>query len=267
MISELRKLRALIAICFEESIAYRASAFIWLLTDTVQVLLMPLVWLSAYNGREALGGFLPSQIVMYYLLMAMVSSFVTSHLMWDIAQDIKEGMLSQWLLRPVSVVSLFCARNLAWRLMRTGLLIPVLGLCALYYRAHFNLGDLHLNGWFWLSVLLGHLVSFAIGLALSNIAFWVQEVQSVFGLYYFPMLLFSGWVAPLSLMPGWAQLIADFLPFRYSIAVPVEIGLGQLTGDLMLRSILMQVFWLGLGSLLALALWKRGLRVYSGVGM
>jgi len=258
---------ALMAIYVQESLAYRASMFIWMLVDTVQCVVMPLVWLNAYNGRADIGGYVPGEMGLYYLMMAVVSSFVTCHLMWDFAMDVKEGILSQWLLRPVNVVAWLLVRNSAWRIFRMIMFLPVFALCAFYYREHIDWSMLHLTGWFILSVILGNLVSFTIGMAMSNIAFWVQEVQSVFGLYYLPLMLFSGYVIPQSLAYGWMQVVAAVLPFRYTIGVPVEIALGKLSGDAMLFSIGMQLFWLVAGSLIGYALWKRGLRQYSGVGM
>jgi len=52
----LRKVWAVFSIYFQDSLAYRGQAVIWILTDVVPALVMPLVWLSAYNGRSAIGG-------------------------------------------------------------------------------------------------------------------------------------------------------------------------------------------------------------------
>jgi ABC-2 type transport system permease protein len=129
------------------------------------------------------------------------------------------------------------------------------------------LSPLNLGVWFWVSVLLGHLVSFLMAFALACLAFWLQEAQSVFSLYYAPMLLLSGWVAPIGLMPGWLQGLAFVLPFRYTTAVPVEIAVGKLGGDALWLSLAGQLFWIGMASLLGWFLWRRGIRQYTGVGM
>jgi ABC-2 type transport system permease protein len=267
MLRLLPKVMALLRIYMEDSLAYRASAFIWMLTDVVQCLVMPLVWLSAYNGRAALGGYQPGEMVSYYVVMALVSNFITSHLMWDLAWEIKEGILSQWLLRPVPVFWMLFARNISWRLLRMVLFVPVALLAVLYYGRMVALSPLNLGVWFWVSVLLGHLVSFLMAFALACLAFWLQEAQSVFSLYYAPMLLLSGWVAPIGLMPGWLQGLAFVLPFRYTTAVPVEIAVGKLGGDALWLSLAGQLFWIGMASLLGWFLWRRGIRQYTGVGM
>ncbi len=263
----LAKIGALLKIYIADSLAYRASAFIWMLTDTVHCLVMPLVWLSAYHGREAIGGYNPGEMVTYYVVMAFVSNFIVSHLMWDLAWEIKEGVLSQWLLRPVPVVWMLMARNLSWRAMRMVLFVPVAGLALFYFSNFTTLAPLNLGWAFWVSVVLGHLVSFWVAYALACLAFWLQEVQSVFSVYYAPMLLLSGWVAPIGLMPGWLQALAVVMPFRYTTAVPVEIAVGKLTGEAMFLQMGIQLLWIGLGWGLSAVLWRLGLRQYTGVGM
>jgi ABC-2 type transport system permease protein len=267
MMRLLPKIVALLKIYIADSLAYRASAFIWMLTDVVHCLVMPLVWLSAYGGRETIAGYNPGEMVTYYVMIAFTTNFIVSHLMWDLAWEIKEGILSQWLLRPVPVVWMLFARNISWRALRMVLFVPVALLALWYYSRFTTLSPLSLSWEFWLSVLLGHLVSFWVAYALACLAFWLQETQSVFSLYYAPMLLLSGWVAPIALMPGWLQAIAVVFPFRYTTAVPVEIAIGKLQGEAMWLEIGLQAMWVLIGAGLAQVLWRKGLRQYTGVGM
>ncbi|MFN4032826.1 MAG: ABC transporter permease [Fimbriimonadales bacterium] len=267
MRSSLTKAFALLKIYIADSLAYRASAVIWMLTDVVHCLVMPLVWLSAYNGREAIAGYPPGEMVTYYVMIAFTTSFIVSHIMWELSMEIKEGVLSQWLLRPVPMLWRLIAQNLSWRAMRMALFVPVAGLALWYYSRFTTLSPLSLGWAFWLSVLLGHLVSFFTAYALAALAFWLQETQSVFSLYYAPMLLLSGWVAPLALMPSGLQGAALVLPFRYTTAVPVEIAIGKLQGEAMWEAIGLQLLWVLAGLAAAQVLWRKGLRQYTGVGM
>ncbi|MCS7208815.1 MAG: ABC-2 family transporter protein [Fimbriimonadales bacterium] len=261
------KVLALLKIYIADSLAYRASAFIWMLTDVVHCLVMPLVWLSAYGGREAIAGYNPGEMVTYYVMIAFTTNFIVSHIMWEVAWEIKEGYLSQWLLRPVPMVWRLVAQNLSWRALRMVLFAPVAVLALWYYGRFTTLSPIDLGGAFWLSVLLGHLVSFFTAYALAALAFWLQETQSVFSLYYAPMLLLSGWVAPIALMPSWLQVVAIVFPFRYTTAVPVEIAIGKLQGEAMWTEISLQALWVVVGIGAAHLLWRKGLRQYTGVGM
>ena len=43
-------------------------------------------------------------------------------------------------------------------------------------------------------------------------------------------LLFSGRLVPLSLMPDWAQRLADVLPFKWTFGYPIEALIGRTAG-------------------------------------
>ncbi len=51
-----RKTIALINIYIQETLAYRAGAFIWGLADGQLALILPAVWLAAFGQQEMIGG-------------------------------------------------------------------------------------------------------------------------------------------------------------------------------------------------------------------
>ncbi|MFI5387883.1 MAG: ABC transporter permease, partial [Fimbriimonadales bacterium] len=207
MTATLRKWRAIFSIYFQDGIAYRASGLIWILTDLVTAVTMPLVWASANTGGGTIRGFTTSNFVLYYLCLLLLGSFITSHIMWDLAMEIKEGQFSAMLVRPVSFYQFTFLRNLSWRIIRTGLFFPFFIALLWAYRGY--LGGAHVFvGWeFWASLVLGHLVSFTTVMMMSMLALFTQEAMSIFELYYVPMLFLSGQLFPISLLPDWARFL------------------------------------------------------------
>ncbi len=251
---------------FLDSIAYAASGMIWILTDLTTAFVMPLVWLSATQGGE-IQGFTGPQFVAYYVVMLMISNFVTCHFMWEMNIEIRDGALASQLIRPMSWFQFMFVRNLAWRVIRAGLFFPwFLLFLALYWPSlqgsSFNLGPL-----FWLSVLLGHVLSFVFVVAMGCITLFTEEAQSIFELYYFPMLFLSGQMFPVRVLPEWAQNLAQILHFYYTTGLPTEIAVGRVAGDALLRGLGGQAVWIVLSYLGWQCLWKRGLKRFSGVGM
>ena len=57
-------------------------------------------------------------------------------------------------------------------------------------------------------------------------------------------LLFSGRLVPLSLMPDWAQRLADVLPFKWTFGYPIEALIGQLPVSELLGGLAMQALWI-----------------------
>lgn len=266
MAATLRKAKALFAIYFQESLAYRASGLIWVMTDVTTAVTMPLVWATAVK-RGTIAGFGTGDFVLYYLCMLLIQCFVQSHLMWDVAVEIKEGQFVNTLLRPVDWTVLMFVRNLAWRIFRPFLFLPFFLLFLFLYRRY--LGDAHvvLSPAFFLSVALGHLVSFMLALAVAMVALFTTEAMSIFELYYLPSMLLSGNVFPIAVLPDWAQRIAHALPFYATVGAPTEILVGRTPAAEVPGVLATQIFWIVAGYAAYRWLWKKGLRHYSGVGM
>src|SRR5436305_9595108 len=148
------------SVYLQDSLTYRSQALIWMMTDIVPAVLMPLVWLAAYNGRPAIAGFRPPDIVAYYLTTLALGNFMTAQIMWDIATDIREGRFSIYLTRPIGYMAFQYAGNLAWRLMRVGLFLPIFLLLLLFFRERLAWESYYLGPAFWLAILGRHALSF-----------------------------------------------------------------------------------------------------------
>jgi ABC-2 type transport system permease protein len=262
----LRRWRAVFAIYFQDGLAYRASGFIWVMTDLVTALTMPLVWASAASSGY-IKGFSASDFVLYYLCMLIVGSFVTSHMMWDLALEIREGQFTTALIRPISFYQVTYIRNLSWRIIRTGLALPLFVGLLFLYRGYLAGATIELGGTFWLSLILGHLVSFTFVMMASALALYVTEITSIFELYYIPMLFLSGQMFPVDVMPGWVRGLSRIFPFYYTTGAPTEILIGRLTGPEATQALLIQCVWAAACYGVSKVLWAKGLKHYTGVGM
>ena len=262
-----RKVWAVFSIYFQDSLAYRAQAVIWILTDVVPAMVMPLVWLSAYGGRSHIGGYAPGEMVLYYLCMVTFTNFVVTHQMWDVATEIKEGQFSVYLVRPFSYFQTNLIRNLAWRVFRLVVFVPMLALAVWIYAPHLTQARFEWGPTFWLSLVMGHLVSFMLSYALGLLALFFQEVFSVYNIYYIPMLFLSGQLVPIGVFPEWLQALSRYMPFQYTVALPTEVFMGRVPETVAWQGIGIQVAWTVSLYLLAKVFWRKGLLYYTGVGM
>ncbi len=266
MIAILRKWFAFFKVYFKDGIAYRVNGIIWILTDAFTVFTMPLVWTSAM-GTSTLAGFTKGDIVKYYLAMLMVSGFVLCHFMWELSMEIKDGQFAAQLVRPISVYQVYFMRNLSWRIVRMSLCVPFLLAFMWFYRDLLHGATFNWDWTFWVTMLLGHVLSFTTVMMLGFIALFVEEAMALFELYYFPMLFLSGQVVPVAMLPDWAQSLAKYLPFYYTTNLPVDIGIGRVTGNTIWMGMLVQIFYIGLTYGVSKVLWVKGLKQFSGVGL
>lgn len=255
-------------IWFQDSIAYAVNGIIWVLTDVVFAISMPLIWIAAAKttGGE-IAGYPISQMVLYYLGMTFFAIIINSHMMWEIAGEIREGLFSVTLTRPYSYYRYTFLRGLAWRTFRPVIFLPFLTLLCLLFWAYLSQAHAQVNAALFISVALGHVLSFVTVMALSPLALFTQEAVSLFELYYAPMMLFSGQLFPISALPAWAQDIAHGLPFYYTTGVPSEIFADRLHGHQAWMAVLGQAVWIAIFYPLGVFLWKAGLKQYDGVGL
>lgn len=262
-----RKWVRIYSVFVQDALAYRAVAVVWILTDTIPALVMPLLWLAAYNGRAEIAGFAPSQITAYYLVLLFVTNLIQCHVQWEMANDIKEGRFSAYIIRPFPYSVMMYLSFVAWRSMRTVLFVPIFLVAASFFHDYLRWEDYQVGWPFLVSVVLGHFVSFFITYALGLLALYFVETQSLFNFWYMPLLIFSGQIAPLAMFPPTARAVADVLPFRYTIALPTEIFLGRLSPAEVQRGLLFQIGWIVAGYLIGRLLWARGLKRFTGVGL
>lgn len=268
MLATLRKWNAVFGIYFQEGIAYRASGLIWVMTDVVVAVTMPLVWSKANEAtHRAIAGYSSSDFVLYYLCMLLIGCFVTSHIMWELAVEIKEGAFSAQLVRPVSFYQVTFFRSLSWRLIRPALFLPFFVALLWAYRGYLHDAHVFLGWEMWVAVILGHLVSFNFAFMMAMLALFTQEAQAIFELYYVPMLFLSGQLFPIAVLPDWARHLAYAFPFYFTTGLPTEILVGRVSGPAAHSLMLGQLGWI-LGSYaLGQILWRKGLRNYTAVGM
>lgn len=266
MIRALRHWRALLSIFIQDGLAYKASAFIWVLTDASTAIVMPCVLIAAAQGGT-IQGYSPQGFVLYYLTSLLVTSFCTCHFMWEVAMEVKEGQFSNYLLRPISFLQYMAARNLAWRFIRTIIFLPVYFLILWAFGANLAGASINLGPITWVSLLLSHLLSFMFVMAFSTVALFIQEATTVFELYYVPMLFLSGQLFPIALFPQWAQSLAHATPFYYTVGATNEIITGRIPPSQYGAILGTQCAWLIGSYLVYRVMFRLGLRQYSGVGM
>jgi imidazolonepropionase-like amidohydrolase/ABC-type multidrug transport system permease subunit len=126
-------------------------------------------------------------------------------------QDREANILRRFKVAPISAAPMLVASLL------TGLLNFLPSVLLMVLLSHFIYGMAIPRQWLSLLIFvsLGALAFRALGLIIASVVNSMQESQILIQLLYFPMLFLSGTTIPLSILPNWVQIIAQFIPATY----------------------------------------------------
>jgi len=128
-------------------------------------------------------------------------------------QDRETNILRRFKVAPISAAPLLVASLL------TGLLSFLPSVVLMILLSHFIYGMPFPERWpsLLIFVALGVLAFRGLGLIIASVVNSAQESQILIQLLYFPMLFLSGTAIPITLLPDWVQLLAQFIPSTYVV--------------------------------------------------
>lgn len=268
----MRSLRSnlkLLSMFWQEAFQYRPESFIWFLFDVTGPLVMILMWRSAYGAADQIGGYTPGQMMLYYVGMMALRTLLNVHPEWAISQEIRTGEFSKHLLRPLRFNQYHLIGEMAWKLLRLIFLAPVVVIFLLWLGP----GVLSAVGLtrdmvlpFVGSLILGYLLCYYLKVTLGLLAFWMTESIGAFNVFFLFQLLFEGTVMPLDLLPGWAQRMGEFLPFRYFYFLTMSMLQRKIDVATAHRELAAQFAWCVTAYLAMRIVYRLGVRQYSAVG-
>jgi len=257
----LRAYPTLLRVGFASALAYRAELIIWMLTTTMPLVSLAL-W-SAVSRNEPLGRFGPTQFVGYFLAALIVRQITGCWLVWELNYEIKQGTLSQRLLKPIHPLWVYSASNVAAIPLRAGLCVPIVVIAI--FQANFTANPV-LLGVFCLSLIGAWCINFFAMTLIGSLAFYLESSTGVYELWLTTFMALSGYVVPLELFPDWARDIAYVLPFRYTLGFPVEVITGLVDVPTALQ--LLAVQWAHATGIAIAGIWafQSGLRRFGAFG-
>ena len=105
-----------------------------------------------------------------------------------------------------------------------------------------------------------------LALALIDIALFLDSASSLYEVWLGLFTVFSGYLVPLELFPQWLQRIANVLPFRLMLGVPVEAMIGHSTRLELVRDLGWQGVYITAFALLLRTVWNAGMRRFAAFG-
>ena len=224
------------------------------------------LWTSIYaqGGEEmTIKGYTLSAMLEYHIWTLIVTLLSKTYFSTNIAEDIRMGKISSYLIYPFNFWEFHTAGWVAHQgiqifiAIATILFLLLTGLLPSWDSMFFIYGAIYTTavGLFW----------FALQYILGIVAFWLEETWMLRVIANIIVNFLSGAVLPLDLFPPWFANFLNYTPFPYLTYYPVKVFMGQ--EALHFNAVLIILFWTAVMALLSNFVWKRGLRLYTAAGM
>jgi len=269
MFAALSKYRQAFLVGLQVNLVYRWNFTVRGFFSLFHLIVVFVLWGAAFSGREQLGGFSLDQTLAYFVSLLILQFFISAfNEDYQISEDIRNGLINQFLLKPINYFVYRLSVFFAARVVSGGLiLIPLLiALPFVFGSLSFPLEPWRLAAGLP-AMLLSALIQFSIAYCFGLLTFWFLDIQGFVILSLAVESVLGGQMFPLDLLPAWAYSAAHYLPFYYQMYFPAAIFTGRISDPgLIAEGFLIQLFWvvalLGINALL----WRRGLRRYTAVG-
>src|SRR6266571_2515937 len=164
----------------QNNLTYRFNFLARTLFGWIPLLAILYLWRTIYSGKGAgstVGAYSLAEMISYYLLVTVVDALTAvNEDDWQIATDIKDGNISQFLLKPIDYLTYRLCLFFSGGVTYLAVAIVPLSLFILYFHRYFVLpANWASLSFFALSIVLTALLQFFISYTMAMLAFWVLE--------------------------------------------------------------------------------------------
>lgn len=269
MLSAVAKYRQAFLVGLQSNLVYRWNFAVRGFFSLFHLSAVFILWSAAFAGKADLGGFDLGQTITYFVTLLVLQFFISAfNEDYQISEEIRNGLINQFLLKPINYFlyrfSIFVAARLV-----SGALVFLPLLIALPFIHEF----LTFPSAPWVipvglaAMLLSAVIQFSIAYCFGLLTFWFLEIQGFVILSMAIETVLGGQMFPLDLLPSWAYTLAKYLPFYYQMYFPAAIFTGRIADPTAIaQGFGLQIFWVLALLLVNQLLWTRGLRRHTAVG-
>jgi ABC-2 type transport system permease protein len=245
---------------------YRAGNLAQLVGFLIEPVIYLVVWRAIADTRGGtVGGYTGADLAAYYIVWTLVRNMTLVFTPYGFEWRIRDGTFSAQLLRPIHPLHYDLAYFAGWKVVTVTLWLPIAAVLVLVFRPALHPRPSEVVVFLvaiWGAYLVRSLFLWLLGL----VTFWTTRVTALFELYLVVELLLSGRLVPTSLLPAWAQRLADLLPFEWTFGFPIEVLVGDMGVASLLGGLAAQALWSVIGAGLVMVVWRRAVRRHAAVG-
>lgn len=251
---------------FQDATAYRIEFLFEVVSSAiVPAAIQCLFWYSMFvlGGQTTVSGMTYDDAIRYTFVSLFFTQIRGGDLDFELAEMIRTGQLSNYMLRPVGVVEFVYLRGLAPKLFVAGISLAVALIASLVF--HHEFSPFRMIGAMGLA-LIGNIIHYQISVTLAAMSFLWEDAYGVLMVKNMVVSLLSGELIPLNLFPDRLSWIWRVTPFYLYVYGPAQYALGKWSTLEFIHQLGVAGLWL-IGGYLAIRItWGIGMKRYSSLG-
>lgn len=255
----------------QKQLAFRVG---FVVREVLRGVARPLVMIAVYyalyhqDGVTTIGSYAYPDMARYMILVAVLQRLVFSERSLDLADSIFNGTLTKFLVMPFRFYLLPFSRWVQFTLMQSTFALALWSLGALFVPRGWPFpASPAAAGQAFLLVVLGSYAYFLVVFILNTLAFWLDVVWTLLVMARFVNMFIAGVLIPVTVMPEGLRRTFEWLFPYWTITAPIEIWMGKQGTPEFLHGLAVLAVSIAVLEIVRIAVWKRGVRRYSGSGM
>lgn len=253
-------------ISLKEYFAYRMNFLLWRLRNVFMLILTYYLWSSVYTSKTTLFGYTQREIISYVLAVTLISTFILAGRSADLAGEILNGNIINYLLKPFNFFLGVVTRETADKIVNIFFSIIEVALLVFILKPQLIMPQ-SVVVYFWLIVMivLGSAIAFFISFFLSSFAFWTPEVWGPRFIFIILTTFLSGMLYPLDIFPPVLYNLLMLTPFPYLGYIQAKMfikGMPFVSPQL----IIVGVIWTVVLYFFVKMVWQKGIKEFSFYG-
>jgi ABC-2 type transport system permease protein len=268
MFATLNKYRHAFLVGLQSNIVYRWNFAVRGFFSLFHLAVVFILWGAAYAATPEIGGFALGPTITYFVVLIVLQFFIGAfNEDYQISEEIRNGLINQFLLKPINYFSYRFSIYAAARLVSGSLVLIPLLVAMPILKDYLTFPT---EGWRLAlglpAVVMAALIQFSIAYCFGMLTFWFLEIQGFVILSMSIEAVLGGQMFPTDLMSPDVFATTMILPFAYQMYFPAAIFTGRMEFDVAVSCLGVQACWVALLLMTGRMLWHRGLRRHTAVG-
>jgi len=265
-----KKYLQIFKLSFQQEFAYRLNFVMWRVRNILQIILLFFLWSSVFKDPQTeVFGYNQEKILTYVFGILILRAIVFSARAVDVAGEISNGDITNFLLKPVNYFKYWATRDIASKILNLGFSVFEITILFLILKPNLFLQTNLLTLFAVLISLTMAVILFFCLLFITNMsAFWMPENGWAAQFLFIAIItdFLSGGVFPLDILPLAFQKVLYSTPFPYLLFFPLQVYLGKIAGLEIIRGLATAFTWVFILFMTVKFIWAKGLRRYSAEG-